>query len=139
MPGERELVEGVFESFNTKGGEAVLDYLREHDALSPEFSSRVQPNAPNGGDWPGVEGYRRMVEAWMEAWNTFQVVPREIEEVGEGRWLARVTQSATSPAGAVLDDPHFIYTCLFVDGKLVRIGIWNDEALARADLAGDGS
>lgn len=132
--GERELVEGVFETFNAKGGDAVLDFLRENDALSPDFGARVQPSVPNGGDWPGLEGYRRMVRAWMEAWDTFRIVPREIEEVAEGRWLARVTQSATSPAGMVLDAPEFIYTCLFVDGKLARIGIWNDEGLARADL-----
>lgn len=134
MPSERELIEGLFEAFNSEGSEALLDYLREHHALSPDFSSRVQPNAPNGGDWPGVEGYRRMVEAWMEAWDTFRIAPREIEEVAEGCWLARVTQSATSPAGFSLDDPNFFYTCLFVDGKLTRIGIWNDETLAREDL-----
>jgi hypothetical protein len=131
---ERELVEGLFEAFNAEGGEAVIAYLREHDALSPDFRARVQPNAPNGGDWPGADGFRRMVEAWMEAWNSFRIVPREIEEVGEGRWLLRVTQVASSPAGADLEDPYFIYTCLFADGKLVRIGIWTEEDLARADL-----
>ena len=134
MASERELVEGVFATFNANGGDAVIEYLREHDALSAGFMARVQPNAPNGGDWPGVEGYRRMVEIWMEAWDTFQIVPREIEEVGEGCWLACVTQSATSRAGADVE-ARFLYTCLFADGKLARLGIWNDEVLAREDLS----
>lgn len=72
--------------------------------MSPDFGARVQPDGPNGGDWPGVEGYRRMVDTWMEVWDSFRVVPA------------------------------FVYTSLFVDGKLARIGIWNDETLAREDL-----
>ena len=75
----------------------------------------------------------RMLDSWMDVWESFQMVPREIEHVAEGRWLAHVTQTASSRTVPDID-AAFFYTCLFKDGKFARLGIWNDEALARAEL-----
>ncbi len=122
------------EVYNEAGPLAAIEHLSGSDALAPDFVARVQHDLPNGGDWHGVAGYREMTRAWLEAWEAFSVVLRDVLPAGEGRWLCPVTQTATSVTGAEVEGAFF-YTFLFREGLLTRMGIWAEETQAREDLA----
>ena len=133
MPSERELIEQVLAAYNEKGPGAVIDYLEAEDAIARDFGALVQPDFPNGGEWPGIEGYNEMTRTWLEVWDEFKVIPNSYEQVSDGRWLIGVTQRARSPSGAEVEAPFF-YTFKFTDGGVSEFGIWGDRAQAEERL-----
>jgi hypothetical protein len=132
----KKLIEGIFRGYNEGGPAAFIEGLKSIDALSPDFAMEIQEDLPNGGEWRGVEGFEAMAQLWLEAWESFEVLPGEPEEVGPGRYLVPVRQHVVARAtGIELDEP-FVYTLEFRDERLRRVGLFKDRPRAERALSG---
>lgn len=127
----RVLRAGV-ETYNAEGPGAFIQHFRKDDMLHPDFLAHVQDDMPNGGDWPGVEGFNEMTSTWLEAWDTFTVRPHEFREVGEEAVLVPLTQTAVARNGMELAG-EFFYLFLIRDDRLAQLHIYGDRE--RAEVA----
>lgn len=125
-------------SYNDRGASSFLDFLGANDALAPDFVMVVQDDLPNGGEWRGPEGFREMVDNWMEAWDEFDIAPGEPVEVSEDRFLVPVRQHVVAKGSGMELASEFFYTVELVDGRFSRIGLYTDRNLAEAALRDPG-
>ena len=132
-----ELVRRGFEVYNEAGPSAFIDYMIRVDLLHGDFLFHIQEDLPNGGDWVGIDGFNRMTELWLEAWEEFDVDPHEFMPVGEDGILIPVRQRATARGSGMEVEGEFVYVVLFRDGKVEQMHLYGDreqaERAARPD------
>jgi ketosteroid isomerase-like protein len=137
-PGRMQLVRRGFEVYNESGPSAFLDYLVAAELMHPDFLFFIQEDLPNGGEWRGVDGFGRMAASWLEAWEEFEVQPRDVAEVSEDRILVTVRQRAVARGSGLEIDGEFFYVFAFGDGRLEQIRLYRDRGAAELAAGGTG-
>lgn len=122
-------------SFNQGGAAGFFGFLERNDALADDFVMYIQEDLPNGGEWRGRDGFERMIEIWMEAWDEFEIHPHDPVEVGEGRYLVPVRQHVVAKGMGLELEEEFFYTVELEDGLYRRVGLYAERELAERALA----
>lgn len=131
---QSQLISGAFAAYNSDGAQGFLNHLIERDALAPDFAMEIQRDAPNGGTWSGPDGFREMVDSWLEAWAEFEVRPQQPEEVDPGKFVIPTRQAAVARGSGLRIDADYFYTAEFAQGRIRRIGLFMDRGLAERYL-----
>lgn len=129
-----DLTRRGFRAYNESGPAAFIDLLEREKMIHPEFMFHVQEDLPNGGDWPGVEGYTEMTRTWLEVWDDFEIEPHEYIEMGDAL-LVPITQRAVAHGSGIEVTAEFFYVLLFTDGKLEQVRLYSDRELAEQAAA----
>ena len=127
---EIELIRRGFQVYNEAGPSAFIDFLVREDAIHPDFVFHIQEDLPNGGDWPGIEGFNEMTRSWLEAWEEFKVEPHEFIEVGDESLLVPIRQRAIARGSGIEVAGEFVYVIIFRDGKVVQTRLYSDREQA---------
>lgn len=122
-------------TFNNGGAEGYFSFLRGHDALHDDFVMYIQDDLPNGGEWKGEDGFRRMVDLWMEAFDEFEIKPSDPIEMGAGRYLVPVRQRVVAKGSGIELEADFFYAVEVDAGLHRRIGLYSERGLAEEALS----
>jgi uncharacterized protein len=124
-----ELARQGFEAFNRGDMEAVLDFLH------PDVEVHSVAEVGQEGTYRGRDGFLHWNGMWMDAWDTFQVELKEVEEVDSHNVLVHVEQTGRG-RGSGLEVTQTVTYLFTIDdgGKATRVHIYTDreEALAAA-------
>jgi hypothetical protein len=132
---EIDLARRGIQAYNDTGPSGFLDLLVREDAIDPDFLFHVQDDLPNGGDWPGIEGFNEMTRSWLEAWEEFKVEPHEFIEVGEDSLLLSITQRAVARGSGIEVAGEFFYLLIFREGKVEQMRLYSDRERAERAAA----
>jgi ketosteroid isomerase-like protein len=87
--------------------------------LAEDVVLSVAPGMPYGGDYPGLDGYRRIVGALMGAWSEISFGEAEFAAVGN-KVVAISRLKGTLPSGKVVDEP-FCEIWEIRNGKIAQV------------------
>jgi ketosteroid isomerase-like protein len=132
---ELELLRRGFQVYDEAGPPGFVDFLVREDAIHPDFLFHIQGDLPNGGDWPGIEGFKEMSRSWLEAWKEFRVEPREFIEVGAESVLVPIRQTAVASGSGIEVAGEFFYVVLFRDGRVEQIRLYSERERAERAAA----
>lgn len=136
--GMRQLVQQAYEAFNRRDWESVVSLL------SPDAEHRFWPEGPEGGapafldmelQVRGRESVRSQFEGWLEAWDTFNVIPQEIRDFGDCLLVVTRMQARGRGSEVAMDQPG-ADIFWFRDGWCVRWHTYMAEADAVQALGG---
>lgn len=134
MASRGEEILGALRAFNRLGADGFLDYLAERDRLAPEFAMTIQRDAPNGGVWEGKDGFRKMSEVWLEAWEVFELNPDQPIEIEPDRFVIPTRQRAVVKGTDMELEELFFYTVRYADDRWAEIGLFNEREKAERFL-----
>ncbi len=132
---EIDLARRGIQAYNDTGPSGFVDLLVREDAIDPDFLFHVQDDLPNGGDWPGIEGFNEMTRSWLEAWEEFKVEPHEFIEVGEDSLFISITQRAVARGSGIEVAGEFFYLLVFREGKVEQMRLYSDREQAERAAA----
>ncbi len=132
---EIDLARRGIQAYNDTGPSGFVDLLVREDAIDPDFLFHVQDDLPNGGDWPGIEGFNEMTRSWLEAWEEFKVEPHEFIEVGEDSLFISITQRAVARGSGIEVAGEFFYLLVFREGKVEQMRLYSDREQAERTAA----
>jgi ketosteroid isomerase-like protein len=119
-------------------------YFGERGDFDPElFTDDFVWDMSHFRGWPedvqyaGVEGARRLLATWVEAWDDWEFDVDELIEAGE-KVVALCVQRARSKVSGVPVEMHLAQVWSVRDGRQSRMDMYNDqnEGLAAAGVAG---
>jgi ketosteroid isomerase-like protein len=117
-------------------------YFGEHGDFDPiRFTDDFVWDMAHFRGWPedrqyvGVDGARRFLATWIEAWDDWEFDVDELIEAGE-MVVALCTQRARAKGSGVPVEMHFAEIWSVRDGKQSRMEMYNDqdEGLAAAGI-----
>jgi ketosteroid isomerase-like protein len=90
---------------------------------------------PDPGSWRGLDAMAHAYRDWLRAWEYFRAEPEEYIVIDRERILVLVRNSGRGKvSGLELDEQSAANYFQFRDGKVTRIVVYLDRALAFADL-----
>jgi ketosteroid isomerase-like protein len=90
---------------------------------------------PEPGHWKGLAGMAEAYGDWLRAWNDFSATPEEYLVIDDHRILVLVRNSGRGrTSGLDLEQQSVANLFDLRDGKVVRIAVYLERSLARADL-----
>jgi ketosteroid isomerase-like protein len=101
--------------------EAFLEFL------DPEVDLFSPPELPNPTHSTGRDGYVQWVTRWLEAWESFEVEPREFEAVGKRHVLIDVVQHGVGKGSGIEVEMQAFYMLEIEDGRAKRIHLYPDR------------
>ena len=116
----------------------VLDAYNRRDQagmeemLDEQVESHVDPPVANSGDWRGIDGFREMVAAWIEAFSVQTSHVEAMEHPDAGHVIADIHQIGVGAASGVEVDMRVGYLFGLRDGRIVRFGVYESFEAARA-------
>ena len=126
-----ELVARAFETYAREGPEATIRIL------DPEVEVYSPPQLANSGSFHGIDGYREWIGGWFDAWDDFEIQPREVEAVGEDCVIAVCRQRGVGKASGIEVEQTMVYMWEIRDGRITRFHLYlNREDAVAAALAG---
>lgn len=121
-----------FEAFNRRDLETVLGLLAD------DVVTIVSPSLANAGTYRGHDGFTEMISAWDEAWEEFQVEPKDvIEEAGLVIVAARQSGRGRGSGIDVEMDTAFMFRV--EDGLIGAMWVCDGVEEALAFARGGGS
>lgn len=127
--GNLDLMRRFVEAFNR----------RDVDALVADLDSDVElrewPEAPGSQAYRGVDGLKRALDNWFDAWEWMRVGIEDVEEAGD-RILVTQHQRAKGKGSEVEVEITSYNVYRFDDGKVTLIELFlnRDDALEAAGL-----
>ena len=109
-----------------------LEYVLE--ALDPEVEVYAAPGLVNSGTYRGIEGFKRWMSQWVEAWKSFRIDVLKIEPTGDHHVLAEVTQRAQGAGSGVEVEMRVAYVFELRGDRTTRFHIFRDWADARDEV-----
>ena len=107
--------------------------------LDPEVEVFAPPEVINSGTFHGHEGWRRWVEQWNEAWDSFEQEIQEVAAIGERHVIVRMHQTGRGRGSGVEVQLEATYVYEIRDGRAVYLAIYLDrDAAVAAALAREG-
>ena len=82
----------------------------------------------------GLEGMSRFMRGFLPQWERYWVVLGELEDLGDGRFLAHATQHGRGTAGGVDITADTWIAIRVRDGMITQLEWWFDRAGAEAAL-----
>ena len=127
-----ELTRRGFEAFN-RGDIAGLT-----DLFAKDVTIHSSPELPNSGDFEGHDGFLEWAQAWLEAWETFQIEMRDVTVIGDAV-VASVHQVGSGRGSGLQVEMDLAYLFRFRDGKVIGFELHPDRerALKAARAAND--
>jgi ketosteroid isomerase-like protein len=123
-----ELLQQGIEAFN-RGDESTLIEM-----FDPRIECRVGPGLMNTGTWHGHDGYRKMVTAWGEAWDSNETHVLSASAPDEHHVITEVHQKAVGGASGIPVEMTVFYLLEVRDGRAVRFHIYADRDSALAAI-----
>jgi ketosteroid isomerase-like protein len=107
--------------------------------LDPEIESHVASGLGNPGTWYGIDGYRTMVETWLEAFASQRINVGAIEFADDAHAVAEVRVEAVGAGSGVPVEMTLYYMLEIRDQRAVRFHIYasRDAALQACVAPGD--
>jgi ketosteroid isomerase-like protein len=121
-----DLLRQAVEAFNRGDEEGVIA------DFDPEIEFHVAPTLMNAGTRRGIDGYREMITAWVDAWQELQMDALEFEPIDERQLVARVRQRAIGAGSGVPVELEVFFLFEVNDGRVVRFHIYADRESAIA-------
>ena len=87
-----------------------------------------------GTSFAGVPAIRGFLEDWLSGYETYEIEPEEILDLGNGVVFA-VTRQNARPAGSTggaLVQEVWLYVFVWVEGMVARVAVYRDIAEGRA-------
>ena len=121
-----------FDAYNRRDWDSFFELVGE------DVVAVVPPGIPNEGVYHGLDGYRKMLEGWEEAWESFHVEPLEYIDHGHGYVTVPVRQRARGRGSGIEVAGDYAYVLRITDGKLRLWRLCEDpqEAFELARSAG---
>jgi len=109
----------LYDAFNREDAEAVIAQLDpELVVLDPDRTGRT---------YRGYEGFRELVDEWLESWDEYTVEVVELSRNGD-RILADLVQRGVGTGSGIEFEEPFFQVLSFRDEKVVRFEIYNERA-----------
>jgi ketosteroid isomerase-like protein len=125
-----EIVRRGFERFRE-----TLDF--DPQIIAPDFvwDMSTFQGWPEQKTYAGIEGARRFMHDWLDAWDDWELEVETFEDAGD-KVVAIVRQHGRAKATGLAVDMHFAMVFTVWDGKQVRMEMYADpaEALAAVGL-----
>ena len=118
----------------------VLDAYNRRDQagmeelLDEQVESHVDPPVANSGDWRGIDGFREMVAAWIEAFSVQTSHVQAMEHPDADHVIVDIHQVGVGAASGVEVEMRVGYLFGLRDGRIVRFGVYQSLEAARAAL-----
>ncbi len=125
-----EAVRRGYEHFSATG-----DFLEAN--FDPDFVWDMSTFPwPERQTYPGIEGAREFLAAWLDAWEEWRIELEQLLDAGDDV-VAIVRQRGRSKATGLPVDMHFAQLWTLRDGKQIRMRMYADPdaALRAAGLA----
>jgi len=123
-----EMARAGLEAFNRGDSEAVTAILH------PEIETHVSPRMMNAGTRHGIEGFRKSVEGWGDAWENLHFEILELEAVDERHVLATVHQTAVGRESGVPVEMDAVLLFEVDDARARRFHVHPDRESALAAI-----
>ena len=81
----------------------------------------------------GTDSHRVWLERWNSAWESWHREDLEVFPVGDDTVLARFRMIVTGKGSGIVLARDDAVVAKLRDGKIVKVGYYNDQALARRD------
>ena len=121
-----EVVRRGMEAFQRGDLEEFLAFL------DPEVQVISPAELPNPAHTTGRDGYLEWVGRWLDAWESFEVEPKQFEPVGDRHVLIDVVELAVGKGSGVAVDMPMTYMVEVEDGLATRLHLYADRAQALA-------
>ena len=120
------LLRGGVEAYNRGDFQAMIALF------DPEIELHVDSAQGNPGTWHGLDGFRKMVESWRDAFaeDTSEVLG--LEMIGDRHLIAEMRQTAVGSVSGVPVEMTNYYLLELRDGRAVRFHIYGDRETAMA-------
>ena len=126
MAGKAEVVQRFSEAFAAGDKEAALACLHPEVELLP-LRARLE-----GTSYSGHDGYLQVLALFEQDWADLQLLPEQIDEVGERAFAKGRIRAVGKTSGIQLDVP-LVLVYEFRDGLISRLESFDDpEAALRA-------
>jgi ketosteroid isomerase-like protein len=128
--GNVELVRRAFAQFQATG-----DFDPELTDPDYVWDMSTFRGWPGDREYRGIDGARRFLREWLEAWDNWELELRELHDAGD-QVVAIVHQRGRSKAAGLPVEMEFAQVFTLRDGMQVRMEMYADpsEALAAAGL-----
>ena len=109
------VVRASLDAFNEGGPDAIAEFF------DPDINWRAAEGAPDDvGEMNGVDETRRYVQDWIDTFDDFHVVAREIRDLGGDRVLAEQQVTARAKISGAETELRYAVVYTVRDGKIVR-------------------
>jgi ketosteroid isomerase-like protein len=114
-----EISERLYDAFNRGDVETLVAHLDpDLVVLDPDRTGRT---------YRGFDGYRELVDEWLESWDDYSVEVKELTRNGE-RVLADLVQSGVGRGSGIEFNEPLFQVLTFGGEKVVRFEIYNERA-----------
>ena len=117
--------EATYRRFSEAIGRGDLDGAAAELAPTVEIDDRDIPDAD------GRDSFHEWVQRWNESWESWRLEDVELQALGDGRILALFRMIATGRTSGIEIARDDAVIAEFRDGKISRIGYYNDQDEAR--------
>ncbi|OLE37427.1 MAG: hypothetical protein AUG48_04535 [Actinobacteria bacterium 13_1_20CM_3_68_9] len=118
-----ELVMGTIDSINRRDLDQAVEAA--HNDFEADWSNSI---APHSGVYRGREQARRLIEAFLEAWDEFHWDLQEVVEVDEARVLVVNRVRGRGRGSGVNVDATGAQLWTIVGGKVRRVKLYQSKA-----------
>jgi len=114
-----EIAEELYGAFNRGDQQTLAAHMSaEVEIVDPDRTGRT---------YRGFDGYRELVEEWLESWDEYSVEVQRLTRNGD-RVLADLVQRGVGKGSGVEFAEPFFQVLSFAEEKVVRFEIYNDRA-----------
>jgi ketosteroid isomerase-like protein len=118
------LAREAYDAYNREGITGILVYL------DPEVEWRNPVESPNAGVFVGHKGVLQWQAMVDDAFKEMHFEPEWIDELPDGRVLARVRFRFRAPTGGLRVEVPFAHVITWRDGKATAFSMYTSEAAA---------
>jgi ketosteroid isomerase-like protein len=103
----------------------------DYDAAAAELSPNLEIDDTDITESTGTDSFYQWIGRWDAAWETWKIDDLEIRALGDSRTLSLFTITVTGRGSGIELTRDDAALTEFNEGKIVRIGYYNDQAQAR--------
>ncbi len=131
MTEEHQTIRRLYAAFGQRDIDAVAVEL--HDEAEVDFAESL---GPESGVYPGIEGIRKLLELYWDAFEEISIEPEDFIDGANGI-VALVVARGTGRGSGVAVEARGPHLWAFRDGKVVRFTLFQErgDALEAAGLS----
>src|SRR3954453_14501128 len=103
----------------------------DYDAAAAELSPNLEIDDTDITESTGTDSFHQWIGRWDAAWETWKIDDLEIRALGDSRTLSLFKITVTGRGSGIELTRDDAALTEFKEGKIVRIGYYNDQAQAR--------
>jgi hypothetical protein len=102
----------------------------DNDAAATELGPQVEIDDTDIPESTGADSFYVWIARWNESWESWRIEDLEIRPIGEDRTLSLFRMIVTGRGSGIELTRKDAVLAEFENGKIVRIGYYNDQAQA---------